>query len=162
MVSSQLSALGSQDSAIALQGGSAGAAALLRPGENFNDMLNRLAGKKQPVDKRKQAEKVAGDLVSNALILPILKQNRHSVFNQSGPFAAGTGEKTFGPEFDIQIADRITHSGNMGITKALADRLTTPKGSVISQVAQTKAWYRNGKTLNGQVNVKPIGVDVHG
>jgi hypothetical protein len=67
--------------------------------------------------------KVAGDLVSQALILPILKQIRRGTFGKGTPFSPGTGEKTFGPEFDIQIADRLAHSPHMAPTDAIAARL---------------------------------------
>ena len=67
--------------------------------------------------------KVAGDLVSQALILPILKQIRRGTFGKNSPLSPGTGEKTFGPEFDIQIADRIAHSPRMAPTNAIAARL---------------------------------------
>ena len=73
--------------------------------------------------RRADAEEAAAGLVSNALILPILKQVRRSSFSTQGPFSPGTGEKAFGPEFDIQIADRVAHSPRLGIKEALADRL---------------------------------------
>ena len=80
-----------------------------------------------PTDDEKQARKKAEDaasgLVSNALILPILTQIRHSTFNTEGPFSPGKEEKAFGPEFDMQLADRIARSPRLGITNSLADRL---------------------------------------
>jgi hypothetical protein len=77
----------------------------------------------EEAQQRAQAEKAAGDLVSNALILPMLKQLRRSPWAQNTPFSPGNGEKAFGPEFDIQISDRIAHSPRLGIKTALADRL---------------------------------------
>ena len=71
------------------------------------------------------AEEAATGLVSQALILPVLKQIRRSPFNQEGPLSPGIGEKTFGTQFDIAIADRIAQSPRLGIKKALADRLMT-------------------------------------
>ena len=73
--------------------------------------------------KRARAEDAAAGLVSNALIMPMLKQLRHSTLNSKGPFSPGTGEKAFGPEFDMQISDSIAHSPRLGIKEALADRL---------------------------------------
>jgi hypothetical protein len=73
--------------------------------------------------RQKLAEEAATGLVSQALILPILKQIRRSPFNQEGPFSPGIGEKTFGTQFDIAIADRIAQSPRLGIKTALADRL---------------------------------------
>jgi hypothetical protein len=88
---------------------------------------------------------VAGDLVAQALILPILKQMRRGTFDKNTPFAPGTGEKTFGPEFDMQIADRIAHSPRMAPTDAIAARLMRRKTPV------------SAKTPTGGT-----GVDVHG
>lgn len=90
---------------------------------HFQAILQRLAPVPEDAARRQEAEEAAAGLVSNALILPILKQVRRSTFNTEGPFSAGTGEKAFGPEFDMQIADRIAHSPQLGIRKALADRM---------------------------------------
>lgn len=73
--------------------------------------------------QRKQAEEGAAGLVANALILPILKQLRRSTFGENGVFSGGNGEKMFGPQFDMELADRIAQSPNLGIKNALADRL---------------------------------------
>ena len=91
----------------------------------FQAILDRMAAPADAADRRQQAEEAAAGLVSHALILPMLKQIRRSTFNTEGPFSAGIGEKTFGPEFDMQIADRIAHSPELGIRKALANRLMT-------------------------------------
>jgi hypothetical protein len=40
-----------------------------------------------------------------------------------GPFSQGKAEKAFGPEFDMQLADRIAQSPRLGIKDALVDRL---------------------------------------
>jgi hypothetical protein len=72
---------------------------------------------------RQEAEKAAGDLVSNALILPMLKQLRHSAWGQNTVFSRGIGEKAFGPQFDMQISDRIAHSPRLGLKTALTERL---------------------------------------
>ena len=88
---------------------------------SFNSTLQKVMSGED--DARKQAEEAAAGLVSQALILPILKQVRRSPFNLKGPFSAGNGEKTFGPQFDIQISDRIAHSPRLGIKNALADKI---------------------------------------
>ena len=74
--------------------------------------------------RQAKAEKAAGDLVANALILPMLKQLRRSPWGENSVFSGGIGEKTFGPEFDRQIAERLAQSPKMGIKTALAKRLT--------------------------------------
>jgi hypothetical protein len=73
--------------------------------------------------RRQQAEKAAGDLVSNALIMPMLKQLRRSVWGENTVFSRGIGEKAFGPQFDMQISDRIAHSPRLGLKTALTERL---------------------------------------
>jgi hypothetical protein len=97
--------------------------ALARTNAAFSETLERIADGAGYAARRKEAEEAATGVVSQALILPILKQIRRSPFNQSGPFSPGTGEKTFGTEFDMQIADRIAQSPRLGIKKTLADRL---------------------------------------
>ncbi len=91
--------------------------------------------------RRKTAEDAASGLISNALILPVLKQLRRSPWGGEGVFSGGIGQKTFGPEFDMQLADRIAQSPRLGIKKALADSMMK-KGP--------------------QAAVKKIGLDVHG
>lgn len=121
--------------AAAMAAGQAGVtgtgAVALRPGQTFVDRLNALKGEKsqakQETEERAKAQKVAGDLVANALILPVMKQIRRSVWSQNTIFGGGNGEKAFGPEFDMQIADRIAHSPRMTVTAALADRLMARK-----------------------------------
>jgi hypothetical protein len=81
--------------------------------------------------RRKKADEAATGLVSNALILPILKQVRRSVWSENNVFSGGIGEKAFGPQFDMQLADRIAQSPQLGIRKALSDRLMK-RGSVDS------------------------------
>ena len=75
------------------------------------------------VARQAKAEKAAGDLVANALILPMLKQVRRSGMGKNSVFSGGIGEKTFGPEFDREIADRLAQSPKMGVKTALAKRL---------------------------------------
>ena len=79
-------------------------------------------------DAREEAEDAAAGLVSQALILPILKQLRRSSEEAKGPFSPGIAEKAFGPEFDMQLSDRIAHSPRLGVTKAFADRLMKRMG----------------------------------
>jgi hypothetical protein len=122
----------------------AGHSAALRPGQSFQDRLNSLmkTHTDPQAEKVKAAQEGAAGLVSNALILPMLKQVRRSVWHKDGPFSGGLGEKTFGPEFDTQIADRLAHSPRMPVTAALAKRLlarqnattatTTLKGSGVN------------------------------
>jgi hypothetical protein len=104
-------------------------------GESFAAKLNRAtlpSAPDQEAQRRQQVEKTAGDLVSAALILPILKQLRRGSLNKNPVFGGGDGEKTFGPEFDMQIADRIAQSPNLPVRKALAERMLN-RGKVIDR-----------------------------
>ena len=101
--------------------------AVAKKNKDFQAILDRVKPASGDASRRKEAEEAAAGLVSDALILPILKQIRRSSFNTKGVFAAGSGEKTFGPEFDMQIADRIAHSPQLGVRKALADRMMKQK-----------------------------------
>ena len=89
--------------------------------KGFKTLLEQHA--KSYAEARKQAEEAAAGLVSQALILPVLKQVRRSALDTKGPFSPGIAEKTFGPQFDMQLADHIAHSPRLGVKKALADRL---------------------------------------
>lgn len=73
--------------------------------------------------REKEAKQAATGLVSNALILPLLQQLRRSTLNQDGPFSPGKAEKSFGPQFDMQLADRIAQSPKLGIRDSLVARL---------------------------------------
>ena len=91
---------------------------------NFSTVLDHASQHlTDQTQRRAQAEKAAAGLVSNALILPILKQIRRSTFGENSVFSGGTGEKTFGPQFDMQLADRIAQSPRLGVTSVLADRI---------------------------------------
>jgi hypothetical protein len=122
----------------------------LKPGESFRDHLNALQIQK-PLTEEEQKErtkKVAGDLVANALILPIMKQIRRSVWAKDSRFTGGIGEKTFGPEFDMQIADRIAHSPRMSVTNSLAQRLMARTGNKTA-ATQPTATQETGVDLHG-------------
>jgi len=100
--------------------------AATNPALPFNEILNQATtgdGLTLAQRKQKEAEKVAGDLVAQALILPMLKQLRQGSLATNTLFGGGLGEKTFGPEFDIQIADRLAHSPQLGIQTSLAARI---------------------------------------
>jgi hypothetical protein len=104
-------------------------------GESFAEKLNRAklaTAPDEPTLRKQAAEKTAGDLVSTALILPVLKQLRRGSLNHNPVFGGGDGEKTFGPLFDTQIADRIAQSPNLPIRQSLADRMLN-RGKVIDR-----------------------------
>lgn len=96
-------------------------------GTSFGTVLAEQAGAAGKTEVDKQAEskarQAAEGLVAHALILPMLKQLRRESLDRKGVFSPGTGEKTFGPEFDMQIADRIARSPRMTVTESLTQRL---------------------------------------
>jgi hypothetical protein len=106
----------------------------------FKSMLTKLTSQNEK--KVKEAHEAAAGLVSMALIMPILKQIRRSQFNTEGPFSPGTGEKAFGPEFDMQISNRIAHSPRLGVTEALTQRL-------LKRGTPAKAASLKGLNVNG-------------
>ena len=120
------------------------------PRESFAARLNRATTSTAltPDQQRKvQVEKTAGDLVSVALILPMLKQLRRGSMNTDPVFGGGAGEKAFGPEFDMTLADRIAQSPNLPIKKALVERMLNR-----SKVIDKRAYYQalgKGMNLNG-------------
>lgn len=124
-----------------------------RAGETMTEFLNRQARFKTTSvadGQHAKAEKAAAGLVSNALILPVLKQLRRSSFGKNSVFSGGNGEKTFGPEFDMQLADRIAQSPNLGIRDALAAKMEQ-RGHAMT------------KTSGQKTNAKAAGrLDVNG
>lgn len=117
-------------------------------GASFEEALKQAGAK----GEMKAAREAAGSLVAHALILPVLKQLRRGTWGQDTPFSAGIGEKTFGPEFDMQIADRVAHSPRMGVTDALAKRLLGRGGTGADSV----------KALYGKAAASVNGVDLNG
>lgn len=67
---------------------------------------------------RSDRGKAARDLVSIALVQPILKQLRQSN-NAAAPFAPGPMEKQFGTFLDAQYANSLVKSGNFGLVSAV-------------------------------------------
>jgi Rod binding domain-containing protein len=103
-----------------------------RTGETAVEKLNNQQDVDEAAAAHAKAEKAAEGLISNALILPILKQVRRSTFGENSVYSGGNGEKAFGPEFDMQLADRIAQSPRLGVREALVQRLE--KRSPVNQV----------------------------
>jgi hypothetical protein len=68
------------------------------------------------------ASETAAQLVSIALVQPILAQLRESSLAE-GPFAPGDAERRFGPMLDQELAERITRGTHFPLTDAVARRL---------------------------------------
>ena len=67
---------------------------------------------------RQDRRRAAQDLVSIALVQPILKQLRQSN-NAAAPFAPGPMEKQFGTFLDAQYANSLVKSGNFCLVSAV-------------------------------------------
>lgn len=80
----------------------------------FASMLDDAKAKQQP-DRTREA---AQELVSIALLLPLLKQARQDPF-RSELFHGGQGEETFGAQLDEQLADRMSRSMSLPLTDAV-------------------------------------------
>lgn len=111
-----------------LQGAAAGSGkgAPVAGGRGFGAALEGVVSGKVTLAEKQahaQAQKAAGGLVANALILPVLKQVRRSHLGEKGVFSGGIGESSFGPQFDMEIADRLANSPQMAATQALTARL---------------------------------------
>lgn len=118
--------------------------------ETFGNTFSRAT--RNNISKEQKAQDAAAGLVSNALILPVLEQIRRGTFCKNTIFQPGIAENTFGPEFDIQIADRIAQSPNMSCTKAIKERLLN-QGKPISRVKKNTR-----QQTEGEVN----GIEIYG
>ncbi|HVT80255.1 MAG TPA: hypothetical protein VHM90_06315 [Phycisphaerae bacterium] len=122
----------------------AGFMQLAKGGKDFKELLKKAEDATSPEEKARKAQRAketdqaATGLVANALILPILQQVRRSMQEMKGPFSPGKGENAFGPQFDIQLADRIAQSPKLGIKTALVNRLSTRGTPVHGRDARVK------------------------
>jgi Rod binding domain-containing protein len=119
-----------------------------RATETAAGKLNQATDVDDAAEAHASAEKAAQGLVSNALILPILKQVRRSSFGENSVFSGGNGEKAFGPEFDMQLADRIAQSPRLGVREALVQRLERR-----SPVAGNQTPASNGLKVASRIDV---------
>ncbi len=88
----------------------------------FAQLLQQETGRQT---RREMAREAATQLVSAALILPVLESMRDSPMLRP-PFAPGFAEKRFAPLLDQQIADRITGASNFSLVDQIVDRLLGP------------------------------------
>jgi len=98
-----------------------------RRGE-FNSLLTK-ASDQQRMRGMGQGEKLrqsAEQLVSSALIKPLLKQMHASPFRVER-FHGGQGEKAFMKQLNTVLADRITRSANFNLSEAIFDRMSRQK-----------------------------------
>ena len=98
----------------------------------FAQLLQQETGRQT---RREMAREAATQLVSAALILPVLESMRDSPMLRP-PFAPGFAEKRFAPLLDQQIADRITGASNFSLVDQIVDRLLGPIAPPSSSNAQ--------------------------
>jgi len=103
---------------------------------SFSQVLSRSTGRRSTDTPEDKAREAASQLVSTALVQPILERLRAS--NQAAaPFAPNQAERTFGAMLDTELAQRLTQSGQWPLVDAVASRLLRkplstgqPKGDV--------------------------------
>jgi len=97
-----------------------GAAATLQP---FSSVLQSTISASDDAGRAEDAQVAAQQLLSSALILPILSSLRDSPFLEDGPFAPGIAEERFMPMLDQEFADRIAKSSSFTLDELIMDRL---------------------------------------
>ncbi|HAI10919.1 MAG TPA: hypothetical protein DCM28_04400 [Phycisphaerales bacterium] len=106
---------------------------------SFASLLNRpgVAREAQMSDQQKSdIRQAAQQLVSSALILPMLQQVRESSL-KSELFHGGFSEDAFGAQLDTELADRMVAKSNFPIVDAIYRKMTgqtdfVPKGKELN------------------------------
>ena len=84
------------------------------------------------------ARQAAEELVSIALVQPILKELRDTN-RAAGAFAPGTGEKTFGPVLDAAMAKQIVQGGRFNVVDAVERAMSNRGGDAVAWSAVRQA-----------------------
>lgn len=91
----------------------------LQSQRSFDQALGRAQGRAPSRDKQDEARAAAEELVSRALVQPILAKLRESR-DAAEPFGPSEVERAFGSISDAQFADRLTKSGNWPLVDSVA------------------------------------------
>jgi Rod binding domain-containing protein len=94
----------------------------MHDGSFYKALTNASAG-----ERREAAESAAKQLVSSALVMPVLASMREGTFNTDGPFAPGMVEQRFAPMLDQHLADRITGAANFDLVDEIVERYLGPE-----------------------------------
>ena len=94
----------------------------MNDGSFYKALANATAG-----ERREAAESAAKQLVSSALVMPVLASMREGTFNTDGPFAPGMVEQRFAPMLDQHLADRITGASNFNLVNEIVERYLGPE-----------------------------------
>jgi Rod binding domain-containing protein len=99
--------------------------------QSFQAALGRAKTGERPIEPEQSARDAAEQLITQSLILPLLKQLRST--NQSAPpFAPSAGERQFGALGDAQLAQRITRASHFPLVDRLAQDLLKRAGVDVS------------------------------
>ena len=99
-------------------------------GARFVRMLHEAAAPgARGADAAAKIHKAATGLLSQALVMPVLKELRGGSLAW-GPFKPGDGERTFGPMLDQRIADRIAGSERVALGRRLEESLMRRRGVI--------------------------------
>lgn len=115
----------SVDSKLSVASPASGAAAVWSAASRASDTRfeRELASAQGKVDGRKeQARKAAEQLVSTALVVPLLRQMRQDPF-RTELFHGGQAEETFGSQLDQIFADRTVQGANFPLVSAIEKQL---------------------------------------
>lgn len=104
-----------------------------RGGGAFGAALERAVseGGEPPAVASEKAREAAEELVSAALVRPVLSRMRASNAAEA-PFAPGLWEKTFGPMLDAEMSSRIVRAGGFDLVDRLAQSLTKRSDALAS------------------------------
>jgi len=94
----------------------------MNDGSFYKALMNASVG-----ERREAAEVAAKQLVSSALVMPVLESMRESTFNTDGPFSPGMVEERFAPMLDQHLADRITGAANFGLIDKIVEQYMGPE-----------------------------------
>jgi Rod binding domain-containing protein len=121
-----------QDSTAPVTGSNSGLAStdaqLKERQRSFEAALGRAGARAQPESPEQAARAAAEQLVTQCLILPLLRQLRAT--NQAAPpFAPSQAEKQFGALGDAQLAQRVTRASHFPLVDRLARDLLQRAGA---------------------------------
>ncbi len=108
--------------------------AMERTDEQFTSVLARMSADGSRT-REEAARHAAEEFVGITLVQPILSMLREQG-DAAPPFAAGPGEKAFGPLLDAEFALRITRANRFGLVDAVARKLLDKYGSQSEQETQ--------------------------
>jgi hypothetical protein len=97
-------------------------------GLGFGDVLREADAQAAKPDRLREA---AAELVSVAMLLPMLKAARNDPF-KSDLFHGGQGEEAFGAQLDQEMATRMGRSMKMPVIDAVYNRFARRTGEVAS------------------------------